>query len=169
VPNFRPLEAFPRSAGTVGRIRYPAIVALIEQAIATGRLADGDALPTQRTLAKHLRIAVGTVTRAYSEAERLGLLVGEVGRGTYVSSHRHTASTPGMTQRSPTIDLTLGRPPNDAAAAPFANALRKLSKRRDVGDLLGDEPAKGWLRHRLAAAKWISGRVVLDYGYIVVL
>lgn len=141
------------------RTRYISILAMIERGIATGRLPKGAPLPTQRVLARHLCTAVGTVTRAYSEAERLGLIVGEVGRGTYVSAHRHTSAAPGITRRD-VIDLTLSRPPNEPATAAFAHALRVLSKRRDVSDLLGDEPANGWLRHRMAASKWIGGRGV---------
>jgi DNA-binding GntR family transcriptional regulator len=33
-------------------------------------------------------VTVGTVTRAYGEAERRGLIQGEVGRGTYVRGPR---------------------------------------------------------------------------------
>jgi DNA-binding transcriptional MocR family regulator len=154
------LDAFPASGVRRGRTRYLDILAMVERGIATGRLVPGAPLPTQRALARHLRTAVGTVTRAYSEAERLGLVVGEVGRGTYVSAHRHTSATPGI-KRGVVIDLTMNRPPNDPAAAAFAHALRALSKRRDVSDLLGDEPANGWLRHRLAAAKWIAQRGIL--------
>jgi DNA-binding transcriptional MocR family regulator len=98
------------------------------------------------------------VTRAYSEAQRLGLVVGEVGRGTYVSANPKTAISGDVQGRGRVIDLTQGRPPNDPAAVPFAHALRTLSKRRDVSDLLGNEPANGWFRHRLAASKWINTR-----------
>ena len=73
------LDAFAPTAALSGRVRYPVIVNLIGRAIADKRLAAGARLPTQRSLARHLGIAIGTVTRAYSEAERLGLVVGEVG------------------------------------------------------------------------------------------
>jgi len=76
-------DAFAPAAVLSGRVRYPVIVNLIGRAIADKRLAAGARLPTQRSLAQHLGIAIGTVTRAYSEAERLGLVVGEVGRGFY--------------------------------------------------------------------------------------
>jgi DNA-binding transcriptional MocR family regulator len=54
--------------------------------------------------------------------------------------------------------MTINRPPNEGAARHFASALRSLSKRRDVSDLLGIEPAHGWFRHRAAAARWIAAR-----------
>ena len=56
----------------------------IADAVQAGRLAPGDRLPPQRDLAIALGIAVTTITRAYAEAERRGLVIGEVGRGTFV-------------------------------------------------------------------------------------
>jgi DNA-binding transcriptional MocR family regulator len=87
------------------------------------------------------------------------LIIGEVGRGTYVAAQSDDLA---IAPRS-VIDMTINRPPNDGAARHFANALRSLSKRRDLRDLLGIEPANGWLRHRSAAAKWIQRRG-LDVG-----
>jgi DNA-binding transcriptional MocR family regulator len=63
--------------------RYRAIADALADDIANNRLATGDRLPTHRDLAYHLKVTVGTVTRAYAEAERRGLIGGEVGRGTY--------------------------------------------------------------------------------------
>ena len=52
--------------------------------IAAGRLRPGDRLPTQREFADAHRIAMSTATRVYAELIRRGLVVGEVGRGTFV-------------------------------------------------------------------------------------
>ncbi len=52
--------------------------------IETGRLDDGARLPSQRELARDLRVTIGTVTRAFAEAKRRGLLACETGRGSYV-------------------------------------------------------------------------------------
>ncbi|AUG52688.1 PLP-dependent aminotransferase family protein [Thalassospira marina] len=65
---------------------YRRIAHAIGDAVEKGQLQAGDRLPTHRDLAYHLGVTVGTVTRAYREAERLGLAIGEVGRGTYVSA-----------------------------------------------------------------------------------
>jgi DNA-binding transcriptional MocR family regulator len=64
---------------------YRRIAHAIGAAVEKGQLQAGDRLPTHRDLAYHLGVTVGTVTRAYREAERMGLAIGEVGRGTYVS------------------------------------------------------------------------------------
>jgi GntR family transcriptional regulator len=64
---------------------YEQIVAQVQEAVATGRLTAGDRMPTVRRLAEELDIAPGTVARAYSELERLGLVVTEGARGTRVA------------------------------------------------------------------------------------
>jgi len=142
---------------------YQALADSLRQAIASGALEVGERLPTQRFVARHLGIAIGTVTRAYAELERLGLVVGKVGSGTYVSQYAGTGQIAlgdlAQDDAGP-IDMTISRPPSDGAAIHFANALRALSKRRDVGNLLGTVPPNGWLRHRVAATKWLSRSLV---------
>ena len=64
--------------------RYVAIVEAIAEDIELGRLKPGDQMPTHRDLASHIGVTTGTITRAYAEAARRGLLVGETGRGTFV-------------------------------------------------------------------------------------
>lgn len=53
--------------------------------ISRGERRPGERLPTHRELAWKLGRSVGTVTRAYRELERRGLVRGEVGRGTFVT------------------------------------------------------------------------------------
>ena len=64
--------------------RYRAIADALAEDVRGGRLAAGTRLPTHRDLAWRLKMTIGTVSRAYAEAERRGLVAGEVGRGTYV-------------------------------------------------------------------------------------
>ncbi|MFP2906993.1 GntR family transcriptional regulator [Pyxidicoccus sp. 3LFB2] len=75
--------------GPLYRVIADALAADIDE----GRLAPGTRLPTHRELAETVGVTVGTVTRAYAEAERRGLIGGEVGRGTFVR-HREAASPP---------------------------------------------------------------------------
>jgi GntR family transcriptional regulator len=66
----------------------------IRAAIATGRLAVGDRLPTVRQLAVELRINANTVARVYAELERAGILETKRGVGTFVAAtpeHAHPA------------------------------------------------------------------------------
>ncbi|MDH3735215.1 MAG: GntR family transcriptional regulator, partial [Gemmatimonadota bacterium] len=69
----------PHVAGS-GQPRYAAIVQALAGDIETGLLEPGARLPTHRALADALGLSLGTVTRAYTEARRQGLIEGEVGR-----------------------------------------------------------------------------------------
>ena len=74
---------FPKLDEAGGPV-YRQIAQAIRKAVKDGSLKPGDRLPTHRDLAYQLGVTVGTITRSYREAERLGLVAGEVGRGTYV-------------------------------------------------------------------------------------
>lgn len=64
---------------------YEQICAQIKGKIISGELAEGDALPSIRLLAKELRISVITTKRAYEELERDGFLVTYPGKGSFVA------------------------------------------------------------------------------------
>ncbi|MGW3283696.1 aminotransferase-like domain-containing protein [Streptomyces sp. NPDC001002] len=63
---------------------YRRIADRIGADIAAGRLRPGERLPPQRAFARRHGIAASTAERAYGELVRRGLVVGEVGRGTFV-------------------------------------------------------------------------------------
>lgn len=69
---------------SASRPLYLAIADALEQDIRSGALSQGVRLPTHRALAQKIGCTVGTVTRAYEEAARRGLIAGEVGRGSFV-------------------------------------------------------------------------------------
>ena len=60
---------------------YEQICTQIKNAILSGELSPGDALPSIRALAKDLRISVITTTRAYDELERDGFIDRVPGKG----------------------------------------------------------------------------------------
>jgi GntR family transcriptional regulator len=64
---------------------YRQIVRQITDAIAGGRLAAGERLPSHRDLAEQLVIAPLTVKKAYDDLEREGLIETQRGRGTFVA------------------------------------------------------------------------------------
>src|SRR5215210_8322182 len=86
-----------------GGPRYVAIVEAIAEDIERGRLKPGDQMPTHRDLANHLGVTTGTITRAYSEAARRGLLVGETGRGTFVKGKLFQDAFPSVTEHEELI------------------------------------------------------------------
>lgn len=67
---------------------YLMIADALEQDIASGKLVAGDRLPTLKDLAERLSVTPGTIGRAYDEAAKRGLVIGEVGRGTFVRASK---------------------------------------------------------------------------------
>ena len=65
---------------------YEQIRSQIRDKILSKELAEGDPLPSMRSLAKDLRIIVITTKRAYDELEKDGFISTVQGRGTFVSS-----------------------------------------------------------------------------------
>ncbi len=68
-----------------GKPIYEQIYTQIKNAILSGELSPGDALPSIRALAKDLRISVITTTRAYDELERDSFIDRVPGKGCYVA------------------------------------------------------------------------------------
>jgi DNA-binding transcriptional regulator YhcF (GntR family) len=95
-------------------IRRPAYLSLAEQiarAIHDGRLESGARLPTHRGMADDLRLSVQTVSRAYEELIRRGLISGEIGRGSFVQTRRREPDPPYLPERlGEVIDLSILKP-----------------------------------------------------------
>lgn len=64
---------------------YEQLTNQIKSAILTGQLQPGEALPSIRQLAKHLKISVITTKRAYDELEKEQFIVSKQGKGSYVN------------------------------------------------------------------------------------
>lgn len=65
---------------------YEQITEQIKQAILSGALMQGDALPSIRLLAKELKISVMTTKRAYTDLERDGFIETVAGKGSFVAT-----------------------------------------------------------------------------------
>ncbi|MEM7153754.1 MAG: PLP-dependent aminotransferase family protein [Myxococcota bacterium] len=136
--------------------RYVAIADALSADIADGRLAAGQQLPTHRDLAETLGVTVGTVSRAYREAEHRGLVVGEVGRGTFVR-RPSSGADPGSDARGGLIDLGVNsmRIPDGSMLVP--QALTELARDPAVVRLLEDyQPQAGLPEHREAGSSLIA-------------
>lgn len=144
----------PRLDGRKGP-RYLAIVESIADDFASGALRQGTRLPTHRDLADALGVTVGTISRAYAEAARRGLISGEVGRGTFVRG-----PVPESTADDGEVcDLSQNHPPEPAARpqrAALIAALESLTASGDVGKLLDYPAAGGGAADREAGAAWIA-------------
>jgi DNA-binding transcriptional MocR family regulator len=139
--------------------RYRAIADALAADIAAGRVAPGTRLPTHRELADQLGVTVGTVTRAYAEAARRGLVSGEVGRGTFTRK-----PLPGAMRRNPLaaasglIDLSMNTPPPPIGVDEdrvLARTLQSLSERDELASLLLYPLEGGNPEHREAGAEFM--------------
>ncbi|SDR11252.1 DNA-binding transcriptional regulator, MocR family, contains an aminotransferase domain [Rhizobiales bacterium GAS113] len=144
--------------------RFLAILRALERDIADGKATAGDRLLPQRELAYRLGLSVGTVVRAYTVAEQRGLVVGKVGRGTFIAWPEHSdeggffgdgARPPGFATGAP-IDLSLNVPPLGRQAEVLGAALRALGSSPELAELLRYSPHRGIVRHRTAVADWVA-------------
>src|ERR1051325_2863352 len=122
--------------------RYLAIVSAIADAVERGHLKAGDKMPTHRDLADAVGVTTGTITRAYSEAAKRGLLVGETGRGTFVKANIFEDAFPSISlaEADELIDLSLNIPPvslADSLGTALTETLSRLAARPGVAALLG--------------------------------
>lgn len=146
--------------------RYLAIAEAISADVRTGRLKVGERLPTHRDLAYRIGVTVGTVTRAYAEAERRGLIAGEVGRGTYVRDIRAAAVGYPLRESYPLreaeaadesapVDLSVNYPVRQSGDDLIGRTLRSLADESGVSALFDYQVNRGLLRHRMAGARLI--------------
>ncbi len=145
----------PQKLSTEGPI-YLAIADALALDIEEGRLARGTRLPTHRDLARRLGVNVVTVTRAYAEAARRGLVEGEVGRGTFVRARttKARAQLPSRTEQG-LVDLHFNLPAGPPHADAVAAIFRTLAK--DGFDPLSvDYDPAGRVEHREAGARWME-------------
>jgi GntR family transcriptional regulator len=109
---------------------YAQLERAIKVAVATGRLKDGEKLPTVRQLAVSLRINANTVAKVYGELERAGVLETRRGVGTFARLPDGRAETRG--QRESQLTLLLDKFLADAADLGFSadEAIDRLRSRR---------------------------------------
>lgn len=136
---------------------YLAIADAIAQDVQAGSLAKGDRLPPQRDLAWKLGVTLGTVTRAYKEAESRGFLTGEVGRGSYIRHERAVSALSVQTEEQLSlVDLTHASPPPVVTAQEFDAALQSIMRGPQKLALLDYAPPDGFALHKTMAAQWLQ-------------
>ncbi|HVP06715.1 MAG TPA: PLP-dependent aminotransferase family protein [Candidatus Acidoferrum sp.] len=140
-----------------GQPVYMAIVKAISDDIARGTLSKETRLPTHRELADSLRVAIGTVTRAYAEAERRGLIRSEGRRGTFVGEQRSSRSVLSSIAGLPPLGIDLSKNhPSYLLDPDLPSALKEIARNRSAASLLEYSPAAGQMRHRECGARWLS-------------
>ncbi|MGY4154169.1 DNA-binding transcriptional MocR family regulator [Bradyrhizobium sp. USDA 4461] len=136
------------------------IVDALAADIASGRLVRGQRLPTHRALATALGIDLTTVTRAYGEARRRGLLDARVGQGTFVSET--TARAASELSAPVNIDLSMNLPPQPVEAnldLRIAQGLATIRSDAGFSAYLGYTRPGGTADEREVGAAWLQPRV----------
>src|SRR5688500_4532382 len=128
---------------------YRAIADAIDRDVQNGALRAGARLPPHRDLADHLGVTVTTITRAYAEAARRGLISGHVGRGTFIRGQEADEDDNGL------LDMSINVLMPDKEVVHLE---AHLFQRRVLPwtQLLGYAPKRGHLRHRQAMAAWLA-------------
>lgn len=146
-----------RSAGP----KYLAIAAALAADIRSGRLKPGDALPPQRELARVIGVDLTTVTRAFNEVRRQGLIEASGRRGSHVRG-----PMPGRGLRAPAVPLAVDWRMNLPPTAPglhlaerFAEGYRAVLQAPDAAARLQYQEAGGALPDRVAGAEWLAPRL----------
>lgn len=141
--------------------RYLRIAEAIGRAIERRTLLPGARLPTHRDLAHQLRVSVHTVSQAYAEAERRGLIVGETGRGTFVRLGAGDSESAFILDRrhEDLIDLSTMR----AVTGPIHGehlhaAFSGLAASADYPFMTACRPIAGLDAHRRAGSAWLRRR-----------
>ena len=143
-----------RLSDTTGA-RYQRLVQALEEDLATGRVQPGYRLPPQREAADMVGVSVGTVTRAYREAEILGLVESHVGRGTFIRGA--DPDSPSKTSTT-TIDLSLNIPPLTVSMQRLNASLQRLASHQQSAHYLAYLGHEGLSEHRTTIATWLSRR-----------
>ena len=142
------------------RSRYKSLVDEFAADIRSGRLLPGTRLPTHRQLAATQGLALVTASRVYAELEAMGLVSGEMGRGTFV---RETSWSPGQSIDQHSVaagmtDLNFNYPALPGQAELLRNALRQLASAGDLEALLRYQPHAGRLHERASVARHLRVR-----------
>ena len=118
---------------------YKQITDQIRLAVATGKLAVGDQLPSVRALAEEAVVNPNTVARAYGDLARDGLIESRAGRGVFVTRKRRVFTREeGWRRIEPLIDGLIG----EAMAMDFTRDELRDSFEKKLGRWKSDKEPK---------------------------
>lgn len=136
---------------------YIAIADAIERDIRLGILKGGHKMPTHRDLAKKVGVNVTTVTRAYKEAEKRGLITSTVGRGTFITSDLGNNPSLINTEKSENKLIELGLVlPLYSMEPDISPVIAKVLHKGNPNQYMTYIPPQGLYRHRQAGSTWIK-------------
>lgn len=144
-----------------GQPVYLMIADALARDIASGHLAAGERLPTLKELAEALKVTPGTIGRSYDEAAKRGLVIGEVGRGTFVLPTRAVLAPVarlGVASKVDTgqIDLSIIKPCDVGMSDWLRGAIEELAQAPELGSILDYVTDGGHSVHKEAGALWVQ-------------
>lgn len=140
----------------MSKFEYLKLADTVAIEIASGALKPGDRLPPQRSFAYQRKIAVSTASRVYTELLRRGLVVGEVGRGTFVSGETRRGYTSLTEPRGQRIDLEVNYPLLSTQSAMIARSLEGLDRPEALDVALRQHSITGTQAARTVSAAFLS-------------
>jgi DNA-binding transcriptional MocR family regulator len=140
----------------MSKFEYLKLADTVAAEISSGALKPGDRLPPQRSFAYERKIAVSTASRVYTELLRRGLVVGEVGRGTFISGQAR-GGIPAQTEpRGARIDFEFNYPALPAQFAMIAKSLQGLDRPEALEVALRQATSTGTQAARTVSAQFLS-------------
>lgn len=143
-------------------VKYKRLAQAMEKGILGGQIEPGSKLPPHRLLADKLGVTVGTVSRAYAELERLGLVVARVGDGTFVRERglerkRDEGFRNFSEEPRQFFDMSRNLHIPGQETAFLAQSLEALARRPEaLQDISRYTPDAGLPRHRETGARWLK-------------
>src|SRR3954471_2693839 len=138
----------------MSKFEYLKLADTVAAEIASGALKPGDRLPPQRAFAYQRKIATSTASRVYTELLRRGLVVGEVGRGTFISGEARRGVAAPTEPRGARIDLEFNYPLLPKQSVQIAKSLEALNRPEALDGALRQATSAGTQAARNVAAAY---------------
>jgi DNA-binding transcriptional MocR family regulator len=140
----------------MSKFEYAKLADAVAAEIASGALKPGDRLPPQRSFAYERNIAASTASRVYTELLRRGLVVGEVGRGTFISGEARRGIAAATEPRGARIDLEFNYPLLPTQSALIAKSLEGLNRPEALDIALRQATSVGTQAARKVTADYLT-------------
>ena len=140
----------------MSKFEYAKLADAVAAEIASGALKPGDRLPPQRSFAYERKIATSTASRVYAELLRRGLVVGEVGRGTFISGEARRGIAAATEPRGARIDLEFNYPLLPTQSALIAKSLEGLNRPEALDIALRQATSIGTQAARKVTADYLT-------------
>ncbi len=128
---------------------YIIFVKALQKGLESKELIQGEPLPTHRELAEKLHLSLGTVSRAYKEAQKRSLTEAVIGKGTIISAPSQHIDI--ITEQQTYFDLSFISP-FEYLNPSLEEAIKNL--KIDGRELLKYHAPSGMDKHKKAGALW---------------